>query len=100
MAGSNPRSTVASVTEIADFARVLSVYLRAGFCPKDGGRIQRRSLDDCIERVFKLPEGSRLMLVAPYVEARPAVLREELLRLQQRGFQRVRLDDPNRTFRR
>lgn len=93
VAGSNPRSTVASVTEIADFSRVLWSLCGQAYCPKDGGRIERRSLDDCIERVFELPEGSRLMLLAPYMEARPSVLREELPRLQQRGFQRVRLDD-------
>lgn len=93
VAGSNPRSTVASVTEIADFSRVLWSLCGQAYCPKDGGRIERRSLDDCIERVFELPEGSRLMLLAPYIDARPSVLREELPRLQQRGFQRVRLDD-------
>lgn len=91
-AGSNPRSTVATVTEIADYARVLWAVCGTAYCPKDGGLIERRSMDDCLARVFDEPEGSRLMILAPWMTAKPAILREELPRLQQRGFQRVRLD--------
>ncbi|MEM1222323.1 MAG: excinuclease ABC subunit UvrA [Verrucomicrobiota bacterium] len=90
--GGNPRSTVATVTEIADFARVLWAVCGTAYCPKDGGLIERRSLDDCLTRVFTEPEGSRLMILAPWMTAKPAILREELPRLQQRGFQRVRLN--------
>lgn len=88
----SPRSTVATVTEIADFARVLWAICGTPYCPKDGGRIERRSLDDCLARVFEEPEKSRLMILAPWMVAKPSVLREELPRLQQRGFQRVRLN--------
>ena len=91
-AGANPRSTVATVTEIADFARVLWSVCGTAYCPKDGGKIERRSLDDCLARVFAEPETSRLTILAPWMEAKPAILREELPRLQQRGFQRVRLN--------
>ncbi|TVP79885.1 MAG: excinuclease ABC subunit UvrA [Puniceicoccaceae bacterium] len=90
--GGNPRSTVATVTEIADFARVLWAVCGTPFCPKDGGRIERRSLDDCLTRLYAEPDGSRLMILAPWISAKPAILREELPRLQQRGFQRVRLN--------
>ncbi|MFP4674630.1 MAG: excinuclease ABC subunit UvrA, partial [Opitutales bacterium] len=90
--GGNPRSTVATMTEIADFARVLWAVCGQPYCPKDGGVIERRSLDDCLARIFAEPEGSRLMVLAPWMTARPALLREELPRLQQRGFQRVRLN--------
>ena len=89
--GVNPRSTVASVTEVADYARILWSVMADQFCPKDGGRIVRRSLDDCIERVFQEPEGARLILLAPILNAKPAVLREELPRLQQKGFSRIRI---------
>ena len=88
----SPRSTVATVTEIADFARVLWAVCGTPFCPKDGGRIERRSLDDCLALVFEEPEKSRLVILAPWMVAKPSVLREELPRLQQRGFQRVRLN--------
>ena len=91
-AGGNPRSTVATVTEIADFARVLWAVCGTPYCPKDGGIIQRRSMDDCLTRIFSEPQGSRLMVLAPWMTAKPAILREELPRLQQRGFQRVRLN--------
>lgn len=90
--GGNPRSTVATVTEIADFARVLWTVCGTAYCPKDGGRIQRRSMDDCLTRIYQEPEGSRMMVLAPWMTAKPSMLREELPRLQQRGFQRVRLN--------
>lgn len=100
--GGSPRSTVATITEIADFARVLWAVCGAAYCPKDGGAIERRSLDDCLELIFKEPAKSRLMILAPWMVAKPSVLRGELPRLQQRGFQRVRLngticrlDDPD-----
>ncbi|MDR2862967.1 MAG: excinuclease ABC subunit A, partial [Puniceicoccales bacterium] len=89
--GASPRSTVATVTEIADYARLLWSLAGEQFCPEDGGRIVRRSLDDCLARLHALPEDSRLILLAPLMRARPAVLREELPRLQLRGFQRVRI---------
>lgn len=90
--GANPRSTVATVTEVADYARVLWAVCGTAYCPEDGDLIERRSMDDCLARVYAEPEGSRLMILAPWMKAKPAILREELPRLQQRGFQRVRLN--------
>ena len=100
--GGSPRTTVATVTEIADYARLLWALQGGQFCPKDGGRIEPRSLDDCVERVLREAPGGRIILLAPWMHARPSVLRDELPRLRQRGFQRVRvegeikaLDDPH-----
>ena len=90
--GANPRSTVATATEISDYARVLWSACGVAYCPKDGGAIIRRSLDQCIEKIYSQPTGSRLMLLAPWIEAKPSILREELPRLQQKGYQRVRLN--------
>lgn len=90
--GGSPRSTVATVTEIADFARVLWAVCGTPYCPKDGGIIERRSMDDCLTRVFAEPDKSRLMILAPWMITKPSILREELPRLQQRGFQRVRIN--------
>jgi excinuclease ABC subunit A len=90
--GGSPRSTVATITEIADFARVLWAVCGTAYCPKDGGVIERRSLDDCLTRVYAEPEGSRLMILAPWMVSKASILREELPRLQQRGFQRVRIN--------
>ncbi|MFM1851638.1 MAG: hypothetical protein RIS54_1322, partial [Verrucomicrobiota bacterium] len=90
--GASPRSTIASVTEIADYARLLWALAGEQFCPKDGGRVVRRSLDDNIQRVLTTCAGERIMLLAPCLKAKPSVLRDELPRLRQRGFQRVRLN--------
>ncbi len=90
--GASPRSTVATITEIADFSRLLWSLCGVAYCPKDGGRILQQSLDDCLERIFSEPEGSRLMLLAPYMRAKTAVLRTEVPHLKQKGYLRVRLD--------
>lgn len=90
-AGANPRSTVATVTEIADYARMLWCVAGKQCDPVDGAPITRRSLDDCLARIFTEPEGTRLMLLAEWMHARAAVLREELPRIRQKGYQRVRL---------
>ena len=90
--GSSPRSMVATVTEIADYARLLWSIAGEQRCPDDGGRVLRRSLDDNVERVLTSFPGERIMLIAPLMSAKPSVLRDELPRLRQRGFQRVRID--------
>uniref|UniRef100_UPI00404A57BC excinuclease ABC subunit UvrA n=1 Tax=Cephaloticoccus sp. TaxID=1985742 RepID=UPI00404A57BC len=90
--GSSPRSTIASVTEIADYARLLWAVAGEQFCPKDGGRVIRRSLDDNIQHILTQCAGQRIMLLAPFITAKPSVLRDELPQLRQRGFQRVRID--------
>ena len=99
--GSSPRSTVATVTEVADYARLLWTLCGEQTCPKDGGRVAKRSLDDCLAQLMREAPGERAVILAPWMRAKPAVLREELPRLRQRGFQRVRLggeiislDDP------
>ncbi len=88
----SPRSTIATVTEIADYARLLWALHGEQRCPKDGGRVVQRSLDDNVQHVLTACAGERIMLLAPALTARPSVLRDELPRLRQRGFQRVRID--------
>ena len=90
--GGSPRTTVATVTEIADYARLLWALRGEQFCPKDGGRIEPRSLDDCVARILREAPGERIVLLAPWMRAKPAVLRDEMAALRQRGFQRVRID--------
>ncbi len=96
--GGSPRSTIATVTEIADYARLLWALHGEQICPKDGGRVRQRSLDDNVARVLAVAAGERIMLLAPLMRAKPSVLREELPRLRQRGFQRVRLDGEIKTL--
>jgi len=90
--GSGPRSTVATATEVADYARLLWSAAGVPHCPDDGGLVSRRSLDDCVNRILSEPSGSRLMVLAPWMKAKASVLREELPRLERRGFQRVRMN--------
>lgn len=90
--GASPRSTVASISEVADYARVLWAVAGEPFCPKDGGKVSQRSVDDCVERIFAEPEGSRIQILAPRMEAKPAAIREELESLRHKGFTRVRID--------
>jgi len=88
---SSPRSTVATATELADYARLLWTLRGEQRCPIDGGEIRRQTLDDAVDAALALPRGSRAMVLAPFMDARPARLKEELPRLRQRGFQRVRV---------
>jgi excinuclease ABC subunit A len=99
--GHSPRSTIATVTEIADYARLLWALRGEQRCPKDGGRVVQHTLDETVDRLLAMAPGERALLLAPVLEAKVSVLRDELPRLRQRGFQRVRLageirslDDP------
>jgi excinuclease ABC subunit A len=90
--GANPRSTVATVTEIADYARLAWTLAGEQRCPLDGGLIQRRTLDDAVALLLREPPGSRVVLLAPGETAKPAFWREEIPRLRQRGFTRARVN--------
>ena len=87
-----PRSTIATATEIADYAQLLWAISGEQRCPKDGGRVIQRSLDDNVQRILRECAGERVLLLAAFMRAKPSVLRDELPRLRQRGFQRVRID--------
>ena len=76
--GGSPRSTVATVTEVADYARLLWALCGEQRCPKDGGRVEKRSLDDCLAQLFRDAPGERAIILAPWLKAKPAVLRDEL----------------------
>ena len=87
----SPRTTIATVSEVSDYSRLLWAVAGEQRCPKDGGRVVRRSLDDNVNRVLAECPGERIMILAPVLRAKPSVLRDELPRLRQRGFQRVRI---------
>ena len=91
-ASSSPRSTIATVTEIADYARLLWTLKGEQRCPKEGGLITRQTLDSSVEKAMELPKGARAMVLAPYMSAKKAVILDEMPRLRQKGFQRVRID--------
>ncbi len=88
----NPRSTVATVTEIYDYMRLL--WARAGipYSPATGLPIESQSVAQMADRIQSLPEGSRLLLMAPVVRGRKGEYRKELREYRRRGFQRVKID--------
>lgn len=90
--GSNPRSTLATLTEIADYARVLWSLAGEQCCPKDGGKISRRSVDECVDAVLALPQGSRVYILAPRGSFKLAAAKAEIKSLRQRAWQRARLN--------
>jgi excinuclease ABC subunit A len=88
----NPRSTVATVTEIYDYMRLLWARVGVPYSPATGLPIEAQTVTMMVDRVMALPEGTRLYLLAPAVRARKGEYRKELLEWQKAGFTRVRID--------
>ena len=88
----NPRSTVATVTEIYDYMRLL--FARAGipYSPATGLPIESQTVSQMVDRALALEEGTRLFIMAPIVRGRKGEYRKELAELQKKGFQRVKID--------
>ena len=88
----NPRSTVGTVTEIYDYMRLL--FARAGtpYSPATGLPIEAQQVQDMVDRVMGMEEGTRAHLLAPIVRDRKGEYRKEFLELRKQGFQRVKVD--------
>ncbi|MED7679332.1 excinuclease ABC subunit UvrA [Rhodobacteraceae bacterium IMCC15231] len=88
----NPRSTVGTVTEIYDYLRLL--FARAGtpYSPATGLPIEAQQVQDMVDRVAAMHEGTRAYLLAPIVRDRKGEYRKEFLELRKQGFQRVKVD--------
>ncbi len=88
----NPRSTVATVTEIYDYLRVL--FARAGnpYCPNCGKPIASQTVQQIVDAVLELPEGARIQVLAPIVRGRKGIYKKELREAAQKGFVRARVD--------
>src|SRR4028119_1141963 len=88
----NPRSTVATVTEIYDYMRLLWARVGIPYSPATGLPISAQTASQMVDRVMLLPEGTRLYLLAPVVRGRKGEYRKELAEGQKAGFTRVRID--------
>ena len=88
----NPRSTVGTVTEIYDYLRLLYARIGIPHCPICGKEIVRQSVDTIIERILKLPEGERFLVVAPVVRAQKGMHEKVFADAKKSGFVRVRVD--------
>jgi excinuclease ABC subunit A len=88
----NPRSTVGTVTEIHDYMRLLWARVGVPYSPATGLPIEAQTVSQMVDRVLAMPEGARLLLLAPVVRDRKGEYRKELAELQRRGFTRVKVD--------
>jgi excinuclease ABC subunit A len=88
----NPRSTVATVTEIYDYMRLLWARVGVPYSPTTGLPISAQQVSQMVDRVMALSEGTRLFLLAPVVRGRKGEYRKELLEWQKAGYTRVRID--------
>jgi excinuclease ABC subunit A len=88
----NPRSTVGTVTEIYDYLRLLFARVGTPHSPATGLPIVASQVQDMVDRVMALPEGTRAYLLAPVVRDRKGEYRKELIDLRKQGFQRVKID--------
>lgn len=88
----NPRSTVGTVTEIYDYLRLL--YARSGtpYCYKCGRKIERQSVDDIVDKVLKLEQGSKIIIKSPVVRGRKGEFTKQLIGYRKSGFVRVEID--------
>ena len=92
----NPRSTVGTVTEIYDYLRLLYARVGRPHCPVCGRPIAGQSLDQIVEQVLALPEGTRFTVNAPIVRDRKGEFRDVLEELRRDGFTRVKVDGEQR----
>ncbi len=90
--GSNPRSTVGTVTEIYDYLRLLFANLGVPHCPRCAREISSQSLDRIVEMVLVGPRDERINVLAPVVRGRKGEFKKDLATLRAKGFTRVRID--------
>ena len=88
----NPRSTVGTVTEIYDYMRLLFARVGTPYSPATGLPIEAQQVQDMVDRVMAMEEGTRAYLLAPIVRDRKGEYRKEFIELRKQGFQRVKVD--------
>src|SRR4051794_18431404 len=88
----SPRSTVGTVTEIADYLRLLFARVGTPHCPSCGKRIEAQTVQQIVDRILGLGEGTRASILAPIARARKGELKLEIEKLRREGFVRVRVD--------
>ena len=88
----NPRSTVATVTEIYDYMRVLFARVGIPYSPYTGKPIVSQSVSDMVDKIKELPKSSTIYLLAPIVRGRKGEYKKEILNYKKRGFQKIKVD--------
>lgn len=88
----NPRSTVGTVTEIYDYLRLLYARIGIPHCPVCGKEIRQQTVDQIVDKLLELEEGTKIQLLAPIVRGRKGEYRKELEQARKSGYVRVRVD--------
>lgn len=88
----NPRSTVGTVTEIYDYLRLLFARVGTPYSPSTGQPIEAQQVQDMVDRVMAMEEGTRGYLLAPIIRDRKGEYKKEFIELRKQGFQRVKVD--------
>lgn len=88
----NPRSTVGTVTEIYDYLRLLYARVGTPYCPKCGKPIKPQTIDEIVNSILKLPEGTKIQILAPLVKGKKGEYQSLFEELKQEGFVRVNVD--------
>ncbi len=88
----NPRSTVGTVTEIYDYLRLLFARIGHPHCPQCGREIAQQTVEQIVDRIMELPEGTRIQLLAPVVKGRKGEYRKEIEDIRREGYTRIRAD--------
>ncbi|HEX3129304.1 MAG TPA: excinuclease ABC subunit UvrA [Thermoanaerobaculia bacterium] len=88
----NPRSTVGTVTEIHDYLRLLYASIGVPHCPSCGQTIRPQTVQQMVDRALEMPEGTRLVLYAPYVRGKKGEYKKQLAQMAREGFLRARID--------
>jgi excinuclease ABC subunit A len=96
--GSNPRSTVGTVTEIYDYMRLLFANIGVPHCPQCGREIASQSLERIVDLVMTYPQDTRINVLAPVVRGRKGEFKKELQALRTRGFTKARIDGQLRSL--
>ena len=88
----NPRSTVGTVTEIYDYIRLLYARIGVPYCPKCGKKIEKQSIDQIVDSILELKEGTKIQILAPVIRGRKGEYKKLLEDFQKEGFVRARVD--------
>ncbi len=88
----NPRSTVGTVTEIYDYLRLLFARIGVPHCPECGAEIKPQSIDEIVDKILKLPEGTKIQIIAPVIRGKKGEYSSLLNELKQDGFIRIKVD--------
>ena len=88
----NPRSTVGTVTEIYDYLRLLYARIGVPHCPVCGREIKQQTVDQIVDKIMELPQGTKVQLLAPIVRGRKGTHTKELEHARKSGYVRVRVD--------